>query len=69
MSKEKRELTFAERQRLVEDILRRKVVSHSEELSPAQQEELQNTQRSLMRKITTSLTKFALSSVQQCRIM
>ena len=62
-------MTMAEKKRLVEYALMKKVVSHPEELNDAQKEELNKAVKSVGTKFKEGMSKFALKAIDQCRLM
>ena len=62
-------MTMAEKKRLVEYALMKKVVSHPEELNDAQKEELNKAVKSVGTRFKEGMRKFALKAIDQCRLM
>ena len=62
-------MTLAEKKRLVEYVLMKKVVSHPEKLNDAQKEELNKAVKSVGTKFKEGMNKFALKAINQCRLM
>ena len=61
--------SLAAKRRLMEDSIMRKVVSHPEELNDVQKEELDKAVQSVGTKFKEGMTKFAVKSIDQCRLM
>ena len=62
-------MNLAEKKRLVEYALMRKVVSHPEELNDVQKEELNKAVKSVGTKFREGMIRFSLKSIVQCRLM
>ncbi|KAK7107512.1 uncharacterized protein [Littorina saxatilis] len=62
-------MSLAEKQRLVEDALRKKILNNPEELNEAQREEMEKVVKSVGQKIKEGMTKFAVKAIDQCSLM
>nr|KAG5706803.1 hypothetical protein BaRGS_004138 [Batillaria attramentaria] len=58
-----------EKERMFEDALIRKIVTHPEELNDAQRARMEESMRSVGKKVKEGMAKFALKTIDQCRLM
>ncbi|KAK7107516.1 hypothetical protein V1264_015425 [Littorina saxatilis] len=62
-------MSLVEKQRLVEDTLKKKILNNPEELNEAQKEELEKVGQSVGQKIKEGMSKFALTKIDKCSLM
>ncbi|XP_070189802.1 protein diaphanous homolog 1-like [Littorina saxatilis] len=65
----KRHLTLTQKQRLVEDAMKKKILTHPEELNDAQREEMQKAVKSVGQRIRKGMSKFSLMTIDKCQLM
>ncbi|KAK7107514.1 GTPase IMAP family member 9-like [Littorina saxatilis] len=66
---DKPKMTLADKQRLIEDALRKKIMNKPEQLNEAQKEEMKKVVKSVGQKIKGGMTKFAVKAIDQCSLM
>ena len=62
-------MTKEEKMRLLEDALRKKIVSNPEQLSSEQRDHMVNAYKSVGQKIKEGMAKFAIKAIDQCILM
>ena len=62
-------MRMSQKQRMVEEALKRKIAKGTEELNEEQKEELEKISKSLGEKIREGMSKLALKTIGQCRLM